>query len=57
MEKDLYNEGSEALAQIAQRGGGCPVPGDIHGQAGWDSELLSTVGVPVHCRGVGPDGL
>ena len=46
------------LAQVAQRGGGCPVPGDAQGQAGRGSEHLDpAVGVPVHCRGVGPDGL
>ena len=28
------------MAQAAQRGGGCPVPGDTQGQAGWDSEHL-----------------
>ena len=30
----FYNKNSEALAQVAQRGGGHPVPGDIQGQAG-----------------------
>ena len=34
-EKVFYDQGGEALAQVAQRGGGCPVPGDIQGQAGW----------------------
>jgi len=29
---------SEALEQVAQRGGGCPITGDIHSQAGQDSE-------------------
>ena len=27
-EEVLYNKGSEALAQVARRGGGCPIPGD-----------------------------
>ena len=32
--------------------------GDHQGQAGWGSEhLMELVGVPVHCRGVGLDGL
>jgi len=35
--------------------GGCPVLGDIQGQAGQDSD--PAVSVPVHCRGVGLDGL
>jgi len=30
----------EALEQVAQKGGGCPVPRDIQGQAGWGCELL-----------------
>jgi len=35
---------------------GCPVSGDIRGQAGWGSEKLA-VAVPVHRRGVGQDDL
>jgi len=27
-EKGFYNKGSEALAQVAYRGGRCPIPGD-----------------------------
>jgi len=51
-------QANEVLAQVAQRGSGCPVPGDIQGQAGWDSEHPDrAVGVPVHCRAVEPDGL
>ena len=38
--KLFYNKGGEALAQVAQRGGGCPIPGDTQGQAGRDSEYL-----------------
>ena len=34
----FYNKGVEATEQIAQRGSGCPVFGDIQGQAGWGSE-------------------
>ena len=30
----FYSKGCEALTQVAQRGGGCPIPGDIQGQAG-----------------------
>ena len=42
---------SEALEQIAQRGGGCRIPGDIHGQAGLGSEQPNlAVGGPVLCR-------
>jgi len=33
------------MEQVARSGGGCPVPGDIQGQAGWGS---GAVGVSVH---------
>ena len=36
----FYNKGGEALAQVAQRGDGWPIPVDIQGQAGWGSEHL-----------------
>ena len=38
--KVFYKKGGEALAQVAQRGDGCPVPGDSQGQAGRGSEHL-----------------
>ena len=38
--KVFYSEGGEALEQAAQRGGGCPVPGDTQGEAGPGSEHL-----------------
>ena len=28
-EEIVYNEDGKTLAQVAQRGGGCPIPGDI----------------------------
>jgi len=41
-----------------QRGGVCLVPGGIQGQTGRGSEPPDqAVGVLIHCRGVGPDGL
>ena len=44
--------------QVAQRGGGCPVFGDIEGQAGPGSEQPDlAVGVPAHCRGDGLDDI
>ncbi|KAK4816181.1 hypothetical protein QYF61_012471 [Mycteria americana] len=44
--------GSETLAQIAQRGGRRPIPGNIQGQVGWGSEQPDLVeGVPAHCWG------
>ena len=36
----FYDKGSEALAQVVQRGGGCPIPGVTQGQAGCGSEHL-----------------
>jgi len=36
----FYNRGCEAVAQVTQRGGRCPIPGDTQGQAGWGSEHL-----------------
>ena len=52
--KAFYSKGGEALEEVAHRGGGCPVPGNTQGQAGQGPE--QPVGVPVHYRGVGPDG-
>lgn len=47
----------KALEQVTQRGGGCPVTGDIQGQTGWDTKKPDrAVGVPVHFRVVGLDG-
>ena len=31
----LHRESGEVLEQAAQRGCGCPVPGDVQGQVGW----------------------
>jgi len=38
MEIVFYCESGEALAQAAQRGGGCSDPADSQSQAGWGSE-------------------
>ena len=49
---------STIIEQVAQAGGRCAIPGDTQGQAGWGSEQPDVaVGVPVHCRGAGLDGL
>ena len=32
--KKLFTEGGEALAQVALRSCGCPIPGGVQGQAG-----------------------
>jgi len=40
------------------RCGGCPILGDMQDQARWGFEQPDgAVGVPVHCRGNGPDDL
>ena len=48
----------ETLAQVAQRGGGCPLPGNIQGQVGQGSEQPGLVeNILTHCRGAGLDDL
>ena len=56
--RKFFTQGGDTLEQVAQRGGGCPIPGDIQGQAGPGPEQPDVaVDVPVHCRGDGLDGL
>ena len=58
MEEIFYDDDGETLAQVAQRDGGCPVPGNIQGQVGWGSEQSGLVeDVPAHGRGVGLEDL
>ena len=46
------------LAQVAQRGSRCSIPGNIPGQVGRGSEQPGLIeDVPAHCGGVGLDGL
>ena len=50
----FYNKPGETLEQVAQRSCGCPIAGNVQGQAGWGFEQLGLVeGVPAHGRGVG----
>jgi len=57
-EEIFYNEGGEILAELAQRGGQCPIPGNTQDQVGRGSEHPDPgEDVPAHCRGFGPDGL
>ena len=54
----FYDEGGETLEEVSQRGGGCPIPGNIPGQVGQGSEQPDLVeDVPAHGRGVGRDDL
>lgn len=40
------------MAEVAQRGGKCPIPGNTKSQAEWGSEQPDPVeDVPAHCRG------
>ena len=56
-EEILYSEGSAALAQAAQKGCGCPVPGGVQGQVGWGPGqpglVNGEVGGPACCEGIG----
>ena len=49
-EKDFCTKGGEALAQVAQRGGGCLVPADTQGQR-MGSELLMELWVSLLIAG------
>ena len=40
LQQQTLNKGSEALKEVAQRGGGCPILGDIQGQTGWGIKQL-----------------
>ena len=54
----FYSEGGETVAQVAQRGGRCPIPGNVQGQVGRGSEHPDLVeDVPAHGRGVELDDL
>jgi len=49
----FYSECGEALEQVAQRGGRCPIPGKVQGQVGHGSEQPGlVVDVPTCCRGL-----
>ena len=47
---NVYNKGSETLAQVAQRWW-CPIPADTQGQAGQDSEHLMELWVSLFTEG------
>ena len=51
-ENRLYSEGGKILAQAAQRGDRCTIPGGVQGQARCSSGQPDLVeDVPAHCRG------
>jgi len=57
-EKVFYSKGGEALAQAAQRRGGCSILGGTQGQAGEGSEHLMELWVSLCIvEGCGLDGL
>jgi len=39
------------LEQVAQKGGGCPLPGVTKSQAGWGFEQPGLGGTPAYSRG------
>lgn len=39
----FYCENGETLQKVSQRGGRCPTPGNLHGQAGQGSEQSNLV--------------
>lgn len=52
VEEILCGEIGEALEQAVPRSWGCPIPGSIQGDIGWDSEQLGLVkGAPAYSRG------
>jgi len=54
----IYFEGGEALAHVAQRSCGCPLPGSAQGQVGRGLEHPGLVeAVPAHGRGLEPEEL
>ena len=54
----FYSEGSMELEQVAQRGGRCPIRGNIQSQIWQGSEQPDLVeDAPAHCKEVGLDGL
>ena len=44
-------KGGKTLAQVAQRGCGCPVPGGVQGQVGWGPGQPDLVGGSPACGG------
>jgi len=50
-EEILYCEGGEALAQVAQRSCGCPLPGSVQGQVRWGFEHPRLVKVSLPMAG------
>jgi len=47
IKQKFCNADGETLEQVDQRGGRCPIPGDIHGPVGRGSDLVEDV--PAHC--------
>lgn len=49
-EQIFYNKGRKTLDQVVQKHSKCPIPGNIHSQAGQGSEPHLVEDVPAHCR-------
>ena len=49
----IDSESGETVEQASRRGGRCPIPGNIQGQAGQGSEQPNlVVDSPAYCRGI-----
>lgn len=51
-EDDFYSKGDESLAQVFQRGGGCPVPGEVQVRLDGTLNSRSSVGEPWPLKGL-----
>lgn len=55
-EETFCSEDGETLLQVPQRGGKCPISGNVPGQVGQATDQANLVDVPVCCRGIGLEG-
>jgi len=54
----FYHKGGETVEQVAQRGSGGPISGNIQGQVGWGSDQPDLVeDIPAYLRQGGLDDL
>lgn len=52
------DDSGKTLAEVSQRNGECPIPGNIHRQVGQGSEQADlSEDATAHCKSFGLDGL